>query len=146
MSKFTLGPVEEIHLPRAPLAKVLTQVAFSRTPALTTDTAEAQLADLLGRYPVRRRQLIAPPTLVVNGQPMQMPMPPGAAPAIVTFSQPTGSWQVTVTETSAALETIDYSSRDDFCERAYEVFSAVASVALPATQLCRGSTPKASRT
>jgi uncharacterized protein (TIGR04255 family) len=131
MTKFTLHPFDEIHLHEAPLAKVLTLVSFSRTPALTTDAAEAQIADLLGRYPVRRRQLIGPPTVVIQGQPMQMPVFPGTAPLILTFSQPTGSWTVTLTDASVAIDTSDYSSRDDFCERALEVFNAVAKVALP---------------
>lgn len=104
MTKFTLAPIEEIHLRNAPLAKVLTQVAFSRTPSLTTDAAEAQLAEHLGRYPVRRRQLIAAPTVVIGGQSMQLPMPPGAAPVVLTFSQPNGSWQATVTESTVAVK------------------------------------------
>jgi len=131
MTKFTIASVEEIHLHKAPLAKVLTLVSFSRMPSLTTDTAEAQLADRLGRYPVRRRKVIVPPTVVINGQSMQLPMTPGAAPVVLTFSQPTGAWVVTVTESSVALETVEYDSREDFCERASEVFSAVAAVDLP---------------
>jgi uncharacterized protein (TIGR04255 family) len=131
MNKFNLKPVDEFHLRRAPLAKVLTLVSFSRAPFLATDSAEAQIAELLGNYPVRRRQIIGPPTVVVQGQSMQFPVPPGTATAILTFSDPTGSWQVTLTDTSVALETTEYSSRDDFCERALEVFKAVEKVALP---------------
>jgi len=126
MAEFSLTPVEEVHLQHAPLEKVLTQVQFSRTPQLVSDAAEAQIAEALERYPVRRRAL--PPTVVINGQ--QIPTPQAPA-AVLSFSNPAGTWQVTLTDTAVALETSDYESRDDFCERALEVFRAVASVALP---------------
>jgi uncharacterized protein (TIGR04255 family) len=132
MSKFSLKPVDEVRLYRAPLAKVLMQVQYSRTPQLVTDGAEALIAEALGRYPVRRRQITAGavPDVMVNGQPLQLPggISPGVA---LAFSDPNGSWQVTVTETAVALETSDYSTREDFCSRAAEIFAAVASVALP---------------
>jgi len=132
MPKFTLEPVEEIHLHRAPLAKVLMQVQYSRTPGLVTDTAEAAIADVLGRYPVRRRQVVAGalPNVMVNGQPLQLPgnITPGV---VLAFADPKGVWQVTVTETAVALETAEYSSRDDFCDRSTEVFEALAGVLLP---------------
>ena len=132
MPKFSATPVNEVHLDRAPLAKVLTQVQYSRTPPLVTDGAEALIAQALGRYPVRRRQVTAGvvPTIVVNGQELQPPggFTPGVA---LSFTDPMGTWQVTVTETAVALETNAYSSRDDFCSRASEVFEAIASVALP---------------
>lgn len=132
MPKFSPEPVAEIPLHSAPLAKVLMQVQYSRTPQLVSDTAEAEIADALGRYPVRRRQLAASifPAVVINGQPMQFAG--GAAPGtVLLFSDPASVWQVTVTEVAVSLETSDYSSRDDFCQRALEVFAAVAAVALP---------------
>jgi uncharacterized protein (TIGR04255 family) len=132
MDKFGLASVAEMHLHRAPLAKVLMQVQYSRTPHLVTDSAEAAVAETLGRYPVRRRQVTAGvmPNVVINGQPLQPPggITPGVA---LTFSDPKSTWQVTVTETAVALETTDYSSRDDFCDRSTEIFVALASVALP---------------
>jgi uncharacterized protein (TIGR04255 family) len=129
MSKFGLSPIDEVHLNRAPLAKVLMQVQFSRTPILVSDMGENLMAEALGRYPVRRRQVVNAPALVINGQPMPMPqMQPASA---LTFSEPTGTWQVTLTDTAVALETTAYATRDDFCDRALELFTAVASVALP---------------
>lgn len=132
MLKFSLTPVEEVHLHRAPLAKVLMQVQYSRTPQLVTDGAEAVMAETLGRYPVRRRQVTAGviPNVVINGQQLQLPgsITPGVA---LAFSDQKGAWQATVTETAVALETSDYGSRDDFCGRAAEIFAAIASVALP---------------
>lgn len=132
MSKFSLKPVEEVQLHRAPLAKVLMQVQYSRTPQLATDGAEALIAKTLGRYPVRRRQVTADmvPNVVINGQ--QLQLPGGITPGVAfLFSDPKGAWQTTVTETAVALETTDYSTRDDFCDRAGEIFGALASVALP---------------
>jgi uncharacterized protein (TIGR04255 family) len=131
MPMFSLTPVDEVHLHRAPLAKVLMQVQFSRTPQLVTDLAESVIADALGRYPVRRRQLVAGtfPSVVINGQPIQSPV--GASGTILLFSEPTGSWQVTITEAAVSLETTEYSTREDFCDRALEVFQAIAALALP---------------
>ncbi len=132
MPKFSLTPIDEVHLQHAPLAKVLMQVQYSRTPQLVTDSAESLIAEALGRYPVRRRQVTAGivPNLVVNGQQVQLPgnITPGVA---LAFSDPKAAWRVTVTETAVALETTDYGTRDDFCDRASEIFAALAAVALP---------------
>lgn len=132
MSNFSRTPVPEVHLELAPLAKVLMQVQFSRTPQLVTDEAESVMAERLARYPVRRRQAVgmAEVAFSVNGQPMPFPMP--AAPsAFLTFSDASSTWTVSVTDTAISLETTAYTSRDDFCDRALELFAAIASVALP---------------
>jgi uncharacterized protein (TIGR04255 family) len=132
MPRFSLAPVDELHLDRAPLAKVLMQVQYSRTPQLVTDATEALIADVLGRYPVRRRQVTAGlvPNIMINGQPL--PVPNGFNPGVaLLFADPKATWQVSITDTAVALETGDYSTRDDFCERSAEVFAAIAAVALP---------------
>ncbi len=128
MQLFQLAEVDEVHLDRAPLAKVLMQVQFSRTPQLVSDSAEAGIADALGRYPVRRRQFGVAPAVALNGHPLELA---GAAVSVLTFADTTGAWQVTVAENAVSLETSSYDSRDDFCARALEVLQAVASVALP---------------
>ena len=104
MPKFSVTPVDEVRLYRAPLAKVLMQVQYSRTPQLMTEGAEALIAEALARYPVRRRQITAAPNVVINGQQLQLPgnITPGVA---LSFSDPKNTWQVTVTETAVALET-----------------------------------------
>lgn len=131
MPKFSLAPVDEVPLDYAPLAKVLMQVQFSRTPQLVADAAELLIAELLGRYPVRRRQVAAAfPSLVVNGQMVDM-SGSGQPSTVLLFSDTAATWQVSVTDTSVSLETSDYSSRDDFCGRAEEVLAALAAVALP---------------
>jgi len=123
---FTLDPVPEIPLARAPLAKVLTQIQYSRTPDLITDAGEQRLAELLQRYPVRRQAM----TLDIQVGPAPGVFEQKATP-IRIFTEPSQTWQVTVGETSVALETTQYESRDDFCQRAHEVFAAVAQVGPP---------------
>lgn len=131
MSKFSLTPIDEVHLDHAPLAKVLMQVQYSRTPQLVTDAAEASIAESLGRYPVRRRQpSTAFPSIVVNGQPLPLPAP-GLPGSMLQFTNPSATWQVAITDTAVSLETTEYSTRDDFCERSLEIFRAVAGVVLP---------------
>lgn len=132
MPRFSLMPVAEVHLHHAPLAKVLMQVQYSRTPQLVTDAAESMIAHALRRYPVRRRQLVAGtfPSVVINGQPIELPAGTSAG-TVLLFSEPSESWQITVTETAVSLETTDYSTRADFCDRALEVFRALAAVTLP---------------
>ena len=125
-SVFTLDPVPEIHLACAPLVKVLMQVQFSRTPELISDHAERRLAERLRRYPVRRHGTTFDVSVgLVPGLVQRAETP------VRVFTEPTGAWQVSVTETSVALETATYDTRDDFCQRAREVLDAAASVALP---------------
>lgn len=130
MPRFSRTPVTEVHLELAPLAKVLMQVQFSRTPQLVTDEAEAVIAERLARYPVRRRQAVVTGfTFAVNGQ--QIPLPPPPPSSVLTFSDPSGKWVVSVADTSVSIETTDYATRDDYCTRALELFKAVAAISLP---------------
>lgn len=130
MDKFSAAPVEEVQLHHAPLAKVLMQIQYSRTPQLVTDEAEDRIAEVLARYPVRRQQMAIIPSLLVNGQPIQMPSSPGSG-KVLSFSDPKNTWQITVADTAVALETTSYSTRDDFCARGAEIFTAIAKTALP---------------
>jgi uncharacterized protein (TIGR04255 family) len=130
MIKFSRTPVPEVHLHNAPLAKVLMQVQFSRTPQLVSEAGESAIADRLARYPVRRRQVSGAVTFAFNGQQVPLPVPPEAVFA-VTLADATGSWVVSIADTSVSLETTDYATRDDFCARALELFQAVAAVSLP---------------
>lgn len=123
---FALDPVHEVPLAGAPLAKVLTQVRFSRTPDLVTDDGEERMAAFLHRYPVRR----ASQTLEVA-----LGAAPGAleqrTKPVRIFADTTQQWLITVTEYAVALETTDYVSRDDFCIRSREIFDAIAQVSVP---------------
>ena len=123
---FNLAPVPEIRLARAPLEKVLTQVQFSRAPALVSDEGEERLAAVLGRYPVRRQAMALNLVVGLGAAPIDQKSSP-----TWVFANPSQSWQVTVSDTSVGLETTEYDSRDDFCQRAREAFDAVSSVDLP---------------
>lgn len=131
MPIFTLAEVDEVHLSRAPLAKVLTQIQFSRTPALVSDQAESAIADRLSRYPVRRHAMAGELTLAVGAGATSVPVQSAPMSPVRLFMEPSTQWQVTVTETSVALETTAYDSRHDFCDRAREVLDAVAAIAQP---------------
>lgn len=133
MPNFSRETLPELHLERAPLAKVLMQVQFSRTPNAVTEEAEATLADRLGRYPVRRRQAAAQGafSVIVNGQPLPGLAPSPTASTFLTFADAASTWIVSVTDTAVSLETTVYESRSDFCERSLELFAALAAVALP---------------
>lgn len=105
---FSLNPVPEIHLARAPLEKVLTQVQFSLTPDLVSEEGERTLAAALARYPVRRRGqalnvTISPATGMIENK----------AVTTLSFADRAQTWTVTVMETAVALETTAY----DFSRR-----------------------------
>ena len=131
MSKFSLMPIDEVHLHNAPLAKVLMQVQYSRTPQLVTDASEATIADAIGRYPVRRRQFgTGIPSVVINGQPVQLLLGCRLEPCCCSPNRP-GRGRSQLPRPSVSLETTEYSTRDDFCDRAREILQAIAAVALP---------------
>lgn len=123
---FSLDPVPEIHLARAPQEKVLTQVQFSITPDLISDEGEWSFATKLSRYPIRWSSQ----SFIVTVNPEDASVENKLA-AHRIFTDPTQSWVVTVIETPTGLKTTAYSSRADFCVRVLEVFEAVASVATP---------------
>lgn len=129
MSKFTRTPIQEVPLAHAPLDKVIVQVQFSRTPQLITDEADNVLAEHLGRYPVRRREINGGFLVQVNGQPL--PMVPPTPSTVLSYAAADGRWTVSIAETSASIESTEYDNRDDFCLRARELFSAIAAIALP---------------
>lgn len=126
--RFTVDPIPEIHLDRAPIVKVLTQVQFSDTPDLISEDNERKLANALPQYPVRR-----------HNQSFQVSVNPVVGTAdtkpIATriFADQEQSWVVTVTERTVSLETGTYHSRDDFCGRLLTVLEAVSNIAIPPT-------------
>jgi uncharacterized protein (TIGR04255 family) len=123
MTLFTLDSVPEIPLARAPLAKVLLQVQFSRTPELVSDEGERRLAALLTEYPVRRQGVSISIVVTPPAPPEQRSTPTRV------FADPSQAWVITVTEQALSLETTAYVSRSDFCIRAGGLFDAVAATA-----------------
>ena len=124
--RFSLVPMDEMHLDRAPLEKVLTQIVFSRHPVLNSDEGEERLAALLPMYPIRRQIPVMNLNLL---QPLQQ-LNQGASISR-TFEDSAQEWKVTVLDTSIALETNLYSDRDDFCRRIREILDAVSQVSSP---------------
>ncbi|MGH9072047.1 MAG: TIGR04255 family protein [Acidimicrobiales bacterium] len=121
-----LDPVPEVPLVGSPLEKVLTQVVFSPTPELVSDEGERLLAAALAGYPIRRHGV----SLNLSMGPV-----PGAIEQTNTatrqYADRSQSWVVAATEASISLETTNYKSRDDFCQRFRGILDAVHTVAPP---------------
>jgi len=126
---FTLDEVPEIHLERAPLAKVITQVRYSRTPGLVTDEGEDRIAGLLPRYPVRRQGISGQWEFGIGPDGAQTLQAGNSVTRILSDTD--DQWRISLTESSVSLETSAYESRADFCQRTYEILSALSAVSLP---------------
>lgn len=123
---FSPASVPEIPLAGGPLARVLTQVRFSRTPDLVTDEAEQRLAEILPQYPVRRAGTTIDVAIGAALGDVQQKVRP-----VRIFASAAQDWRITVEESAVALETTAYESREDFCTRAREILDAVARVSAP---------------
>lgn len=124
-SPFSVEPVAELPLLAAPLALVLCQVRWPQVTRVSGNLDE--VANALGRaladdYPLasRRQEM----QLVVS--PQGVTQTPGAV--VHVFGTADDMWQVALSETFAALEARQYTSRKDFCERFERVLSALAAV------------------
>ena len=124
---FNADPIEEIYLPRAPLAMTLAQVRFPQCPELIDEDHLGQMRDLLkATYPILREDR-AVGFLVSAGGVAEGP----PAERIVRFNDKAETWQVSVGQSFIALNTSTYSTRDDFCTRFEEVAAVAANVASP---------------
>ena len=123
----SLSTLPEVQLVAPPLAKVVMQVRYSLTAALTTEAAEFALSELLSRYPVRRRDIGAPMQFLLVPGPPQL----GRQETVLQFESADGTWRTSVSESAVSLETSAYENRADFISRCVELFEAVAQVALP---------------
>jgi uncharacterized protein (TIGR04255 family) len=128
--KLDLTPAPEVRLERAPLAKVISQVEFSRTPNLVADAFEEQLAARLGEFPVRRQGRSGAVNINIGPDGAHMPFGPQDS-TLRLLETVDGTWRITLTETSVAVETTAYESRKDFCDRASAVLQAIAEVSAP---------------
>ncbi len=124
--KINLDPVAEVHLKMPPLEKVLADVRFSQTPELISDEVEQLISSYLKRYPVRRKVQ----SVRLNVNPVSSSVSQESV-VVRTFSDTENSWVITLSAFSVGISTTSYHSRDDFCERAYEVFEAVDLVGKP---------------
>jgi uncharacterized protein (TIGR04255 family) len=112
-SPFGEDPIEEVHLERAPLAKVLAQVRFPGLAILKDDSIVSTFASQLGKeYPVLQEQrgvnLLVTPTGVTQQQSNQR-----------MWSLPSRDelWKITVSENFLTLDTVKYPSRHEFVRK-----------------------------
>lgn len=125
-SPFGIEPVEEVHLPRAPLVRVIAQLRFPREPKLGTEDGAALLRDALaGAYPILRDEQEIRVVITQQGAVEQ----PGST--LWRLQNRDASWQVTVSDSFVALDTSAYSTREDFCSKLEDVLAAISDIAAP---------------
>jgi uncharacterized protein (TIGR04255 family) len=110
-----------VHLPRAPLVRVLAQIRFPRIPELADESAAGQLRTTLRhRYPIMRPERAF--GLIVTGDGVTAQQD---EEHLWKLHDKEGNWSVTASTGFVALETTTYGSRDEFCERLDEVIAAI---------------------
>lgn len=123
---FGAESVEEIYLPKAPLAMALAQVRFPRVPELLDDDHLSKLHNRLKKdYPIMREDSTVGFLLSFGGN---VEGPP--AERIVRFNDKTETWQFSIGQNFMAINTSEYSNRHDFrakFERAIEAITDIAS-------------------
>lgn len=113
-SPFDPAPVDEVPLPRAPLVRVLCQVRWPPLSSIRTnlDAFADQLGQLLSDvYPIINHEREVQLTISPEGVTQQ----PGGK--IYRLESADSEWKISLGESFIALETTDYTSRQDFCNR-----------------------------
>lgn len=124
---FSGSPIEEIYLPRAPLAMALAQVRFPLSPELIDDDHLGGMRDRLkASYPILREDKTV--GFLVSAAGLSEGPP---AERIVRFNDKAETWQLSVGQNFIALSTSTYNTRDDFCTRFEEGVAVAADVASP---------------
>lgn len=117
---FDAEHVEEIHLDHAPLTRVLAQVRFEQLALfMKPDPVAPFVQEISNEYPLLKQ---AHEVQVVVG-PTGVSQEPSAAPLWQMRSQD-AMWMVTISNGSLAMETSQYTSREDFIERFLRVLRA----------------------
>lgn len=105
-------PPKEIPLRSAPLVRVITQVRFPLITSLEKRESIAPVQESLrDAYPILRQEMTQGFVIGPQG------VVPAQSQAVWRFSDVGGHWRVSLAPDFIALETIAYSSRDDFLER-----------------------------
>ncbi len=124
---FSDQALEEVHLPQAPLVKVISQVRFPMLMAITQESSVADFQRLLRtEYPILRQEHEAGIVLSSEGV---KPLKEGGT--LWRLTSRDGAWQVTLAPTFLALDTTAYDSRNDFLERLRRALSALQEVVRP---------------
>jgi uncharacterized protein (TIGR04255 family) len=124
---FNSTSVEEVFLPRAPLALALAQVRFPQSPELHGEDTLARMRDSLkADYPIMREDkavgFLVTPGGLTEGPPVER---------IVRFKDKPENWQFSVGQNFMSLDTTAYTTREDFASRFEKVVAATANVASP---------------
>ncbi|MFZ2056827.1 MAG: TIGR04255 family protein [Acidimicrobiales bacterium] len=115
--------VEELHLPNAPLARVLCQLRYPKMPEVTRDPGVPPLRERLKtRYPILREDRAFALVVTSAGVASQ----PDQGELLWRLVDQDNVWTVTVSDSFIALETSNYVDRADYFDRLDEVVKAVA--------------------
>jgi uncharacterized protein (TIGR04255 family) len=128
-SPFGDEDIEEVPLPRAPLVRVIAQVQFPKILSLDTDAGVAAVqAALRSQYPILQQQqtvgvLITSDGVAAGGQQQTA--------TVWRLQTKAGDWTVSLGSSFVALDTVAYTSRDDFCSRLDEVLDVIGRLVEP---------------
>lgn len=124
-SPFGTGPLADIHLPRAPLARTLTQIRFPNQSALMVNDAVAnEVAHALSvDYPVLNVEQSYDLLLTPDGVERQE-----RNLKVWRVSTQDEVWRVGFSANFLSLETSSYTNREDFSERLSQVWRQFTNV------------------
>lgn len=126
-SPFSAEPVEEIRLSAAPLIKVIAQIKFPNLGILRDESVTSTLTSRLSQeYPMlqeRRGMNVLLNQGVLTQQQTEQ--------KIWSLRSRDERWKFTISENFLALETAQYSTRDEFIERLDQAMREVFSVVEP---------------
>jgi uncharacterized protein (TIGR04255 family) len=112
--------VHEVHLSRAPLEYVVSQIRFPLVAELRDEQSARGVFELLKtHYPVFHRDQAMEIAITSEGMITQQ-----GQDVVWRFEDKPGDWQVGLSSGFVALSTSNYDSRDDFCGRLLQVLSA----------------------
>ena len=121
------GPVTEVALPSAPLAKVLAQLRYPRPLDFDdSKSVEPVRRALAGRYPVGRETKANSIIIGPAGVSQQ-----ATSETNWILEDLDSSWRVTIADKFITIETNSYTSRDDFTSRLGEIIDILAETIKP---------------
>ena len=113
-------PPAEIPLPRAPLVLVVAQVRFPQITSVSRSEFIGPFQEAIRHdYPILRQESIQDFLINPTRQTAK-----SSSSKIWRFSEDDGPWRVSLSEAFIALETKQYSSRDDFLSRLERILEA----------------------
>jgi uncharacterized protein (TIGR04255 family) len=119
--------VAEIHLPNAPLVKVLAQIRFEKILTIQDESSIAPFQDSIREmYPVFRTERTRTLINAAAGIPNVI-----EHPTVWKFSDIHETWKISLTSDFIAIETSAYSSRDAFLARFENVIVAFSRTLKP---------------